>query len=205
MKRLQNLVAFAFLPLAMGGPALGTSALRADSTTWWPDDTAGMYSYLATPEGKDAYVALPPSIKRELWLVHLRRALGEVPNLSAAQRGLIFETIGLIALGVFEGEPTSDSWDQLYGAQMRDLERRAREAFDARLARSLFAELGPEVDFAVTESFFDPCSCSTESDWCDLITNPNPRCRSGGDYRCRPRASGCGFLLMYACDGLCAE
>jgi len=205
MKQLCYLVAVAALAFAMGGTALGAAVLQPDSTTQWLDDTAGIYSYLTTPEGKDAYAALPPSIKKELWMMHLRRALLEVPNLGSEQRGLIFETIGLIALGVLEEDPSSATWVQAYGEQMRSLETRAREAFESRLARSIFAELGPGVDFSATESLFDPCSCSTESDWCDVITNPNPHCRSGGDYRCRPRSSGCGFLLMYACDGLCAE
>ena len=189
----------------MGGPALGASADQLDSTIQWQDDTAGIYAYLATPEGKNSYVALPPSIKKELWMTHLRRALVEVPDLGSDQRGLIFETIGLIALGVLEGEPSSESWDQTYGDQVRSLEGRAREVFALRLARAIFTELGPEADFSGTTSLRDWCSCSTDSDWCDFITNPNPNCRVDLQNRCRPTSSGCGWLLMFACDGLCLE
>ena len=46
-----------------------------------------------------------------------------------------------------------------------------------------------------------PCECSTESNYCDTITNPTPNCRLGN---CMPY-EGCGTLWLYTCNGMCAQ
>lgn len=204
MKILTQIV-YAFAALVFASACLAGSPIGGESHSAWTDETGGLYAFLSTPEGKDAFALMPASVKKELWLVHLRRAMAELAELNSDQRAVILQAIGLVASGVFEIERSSPNWARDVAEPLRDLETRAREAFDVRVARAVFADLGSEVDFASTETFWETCQCSTESNWCDFITNPGPYCRSGGEFRCRPIASGCGFLLMYACDGLCAD
>lgn len=159
-----------------------------------------LYRAVSSRDGWNVYKNLNAQEKADLWTLHLRRALKELPDLTERQRAVIYQALGLLTSGIMEGLSDADV-DRPRRASLDELERRAKEVFDPQTGKALFAQLGSGIllDGEVW-SFIDPCKCSTDSDWCDWITNPNPYCQ---EVLCEEQQSGCGTLWLYPCDGIC--
>ena len=83
--------------------------------------------------------------------------------------------------------------------------------FARTLGNEAFASLGdtssPSASAVATKPSdcflcLPDCDCSTESDWCDWVTNPDPGCKTGF-RKCHYYIEGCGTLWQYGCNGLC--
>jgi hypothetical protein len=144
------------------------------------------------------------SMKADLWTVHLAQYLDDHPELTASQQAIIHQALGLIATGIFERDMASKRVeDQLLG--------QIKAHFTPPVARDIFMRLGPSTRSRndgpgrrIVTNALD-CDCSTESDWCDTITNPNPKCKAPATPQgCTPRSCCCGTLWLYSCDGLCS-
>ncbi|MEM1206315.1 MAG: bacteriocin fulvocin C-related protein [Acidobacteriota bacterium] len=169
-----------------------------------------LYSALSKADALAVYDNLPSDTRNDLWKTHLLRALSETPDLTVEQQMLILAGIGIMESGILDEEvpPTSgDRADLLY-----HFERQAKAEFEPALGRELFANLDPSIRFGALDLAGAPCdirglqrlncSCSTESDWCDFLTNPDPECIKD-NFFCIPRAAGCGLFFQYSCDGIC--
>ena len=193
-----------FCPPVLGQPDPSPS-VDAESSAYL------LYSALSENDARAFYDSLPSKARSELWKAHLRRALREAPDLTVDQKLIIITGIGLVESGILN----DSSLDEHEKTDLLDsFQERAKAEFDPDLGRAIFANLGPSVPlgevgssrFACnnighnkTQSY---CSCSTDSDWCDFLTNPNPNCIEGF-FLCVPRSSGCGTLWTYPCDGIC--
>lgn len=128
----------------------------------------------------------------------------ERPELTSSQRDLVFQGLGLLTAGIFDINRLDAEWESRFGESVRGLEQQVRESFSYNEARAIFATLEASAveRTAVAQIGGLPlCSCSTDSDWCDRITNPDPYCAQ--TIPCIPRVARCGFLWLYDCNGIC--
>lgn len=179
-----------------------STPLRNDrSTVEWLYETI---SVLPTEERSGRVLTLPLTMQEDLWTVHLERYLAANPDLGAAQRGVVFSALGLLGGGVIERRQAGAVEAASAEASLRNLEAQAKACFNAGNARALFQRMGgPErggTGASARRLLLRSCNCSTQSDWCDTLTNPFPKCSS--QSRCSD-SLGCGTLFLYACDGLC--
>jgi hypothetical protein len=153
---------------------------------------------------KELYFALPPSLRADVWTLHLEAFVQPESDLIAAQKSVVYEAIGLIAAGALDDDV------QLPPEVENAFLARIRANFAPALATSIFASLGRtgrtrtgtpgekgRIGVNVPE-----CSCSTKSNWCDSVTNPEPYCKTL--LRCMSTPDGCGTFWQYACDGTCS-
>lgn len=152
------------------------------------------------------YETLSPQEKADIWTAHLKEFLASHPDLTAEQRDVILEALGLIALDVFEVQPHDSAWEWTRAALDR-LTMRGRTLLPFATAKAALVDLGyPSSDIsggltAADDDKID-CTCSTASDWCDMFTNVNDTCVAGF-LECTILMRGCGTLWLYACDGFC--
>lgn len=182
-------------------------------------DVLAVYAYVRTlsaDEAKAHYRTQRAPMQEDLWSVHLERFVDQHPALTADQRAVIFEALGLLASGVIHEarDSTGSAAVPAYEAVSR-LEYRAKTMLGRALAQEALSALVPTDSSARVESpaanahaiirtdvgRYPPCDCSSESSWCDSITNPTPKCKSGG---CTPY-DGCGTFWLYMCDGICSQ
>jgi hypothetical protein len=169
------------------------------------------YEYVSTLDlvSRKAYVrTLTLEMRSDLWIVQLTTALRNNKVLTAAQRTVIRNAIGLIAEGVFTDE-------QLRRQTLDDLGFQIRQTFSPELATITFGQLGsaetvssglhalPPTISRVPRVMTGDCDCHQSADFCDTITNPNHVCRDVG-INCTPTVCCCGWLWMESCDGLCS-
>lgn len=168
-------------------------------------------SKLPGDELRQEYRTLSAPVQEDLWTIHLERFLETHPTLTREQRAVVFEGIGLLASGVIEaarqpGNLTEDTY-----ASLRAFEYRAKTVLPADLARAAFAAMSasdalrtaPDEPrkWQLTPNIGTPeCDCSSDSDWCNGVTNPTPKCKAA---RCT-MVDGCGTFWLYVCDGLCS-
>lgn len=55
------------------------------------------------------------------------------------------------------------------------------------------------------DSGYPNCSCSQQSDWCDIFGEIPPWVLSCSGYNCKQQVKGCGTLWEFPCDGICKE
>lgn len=172
-------------------------ALRNDRS-----EVERIYTDLSSKErAEDVIAEVGGSLRRDLWTVHLQRALRELPDLTDEQRVVVYGAIGLAA--------SSDRGDLLETA--RFLERQAADAFPPAQARAIFSELGSHVDLTGLTPVGNQehlkvlqCNCDWDSMFsCATPTEPYDCYPSSADLPCRFTQWGCGFLGLFACNGLC--
>lgn len=64
-----------------------------------------------------------------------------------------------------------------------------------------------DTDQSTLDMDLPNCSCSTDSDWCggvDVEGPPTQKCKKEVNS-CKRLERGCGFLWVWACDGLCYD
>lgn len=161
---------------------------------------------------KAAYRALTTTQRRAVWREHLSTFLGPASPLNARQQASLRGIMTRLDQYV-------DTTRQSRAAQRRDglTSMQLRVQFGDRLARAMFATLGPsdpEPNELVAKALrqtgalraSDPkasiqhpnCACSGASDWCSGSSTCN-----GSNIECITSGSGCGTFWCYSCDGLC--
>ncbi|HEY4640967.1 MAG TPA: hypothetical protein VII75_06450 [Thermoanaerobaculia bacterium] len=60
---------------------------------------------------KHRFAAFTPQLKTDLWLLQLERYLAEHPELTAGQRAVIFQAVGLLYSGIMDVSPSDAQWD----------------------------------------------------------------------------------------------
>lgn len=166
---------------------------------------------LDTPARRVLYREMPADLQGRLWVRHFEDYLERQPELTAIQRSVIYEAIGLMAY-------RSDS--AAFAESLEELRERAPTAFHRGDLAVVFGTLGPasanlstpETDMALARlrSMYPPrlslhipeCSCSSGSDYCSNVTNPDYICEPKG---CSRTSFGCGFMWAYPCDGMCGD
>jgi hypothetical protein len=85
-----------------------------------------------------------------------------------------------------------------------DLEASALNAFGRDEASSLFVDTWDDYSYgSQTSKRWNPCGCSTESDWCGVRFRGHCVYRPAAD--CQPTwVGGCGWLNQYQCNGDCS-
>lgn len=166
-------------------------------------DAAGQRRFMAT---------LDTTLREELWAQHIETFLQHNPQLTPEQRSVAYEALGLVKSGIFEISRSDSDWGTRVGQPLATLEHDAKQVLTPAEARALLVELAPaalsprrdlrgHTDSAAhvrSDGFGDDCNCSSESNWCDFVTNPDNSCKGP----CRAQ-QGCGTLWLYDCNGLC--
>ncbi|HEX9983640.1 MAG TPA: bacteriocin fulvocin C-related protein [Thermoanaerobaculia bacterium] len=158
-----------------------------------------------TRHRQDAVVEhLTPGVKAALWTHNLQMFLQRHPELSSAQRALIYDGLDLVGTpGFFNSEPAEEQ-----DAKVVDLRRRAERLFSRELLDGVFLRLGPEpipriYDAGQLEPESGPhnyCNCE---DWYDCSPIwPSVICHNEPDLYCLVRR-GCGFFGTSVCNGVC--
>lgn len=179
-----------------------------DITSMGPDlDPEEIYSQLAGSR-TSTYWDLSEDLQREMWAIHLRRAITET-ELSDEQLSVVLESLGFLNSGLAYFDRSTLEYTTLALPILQTLEHKIRAAFSPAFGRLIFASIGPDVDFSGEETagmspvgarggYLSDCDCSLESDWC----LPTSFCGHRPVGECTPH-NGCGTLWAYPCDGVC--
>lgn len=217
MRRNVITAAIALLGIPLLGATNAVDPLRNPVALHNPrvEVLAAYQSFAATPAGerRSLYDSYPVALREDLWLLHLEQFLSEHPQLTPNQRGVVLEAIGLLATGALQERANSEDPEGMTDSLAR-LERHIEAEFPFELARAAFAQLGPSAPPGDRprgpglqprpEVYVGlDCDCNVNHPFCDTITNPTPYCSS--KKACKALASGCGWLWLQRCDGLCSS
>lgn len=207
--------------------ALVTVASFGSAQTFHDSEQLVTFEHGRLAAADDAHLArylfqnLAATMRRDVTILHLKYFIEDHPELTSEQRLLVFEAIGILAAGAAEADHSTAAWNDEFEPALRTIEQRARQVFEPRLLREAFLGFGQTDEPSrpahgkitgdatarwrlKTET--DDCDCSVAHNWCDLISNPDPNCVSTiHPDNCVHSDSGCGFLEIYACDGLCSR
>jgi len=191
-------------PAVLAAPADGGGCL-VSGLALGPGQTVGYADLMArTPtERRVILEQLGPEAKSELWKAHFESYLDLRPELSSDQVAAVLAALDFVSQPeIYANGPAE------LGEQIAVIEKGIRDAFSPEEAEFLLVGVsGSDRVVELRASILEGrpgfvtraqpvCSCSTQSDWCGL----NRRCVSGG---CVVQSSGCGFLGLYVCNGLC--
>lgn len=168
-------------------------------------DIAAKYEALRALGAEDVqaeWVQLSPAVKRGIWTLHLTQFLDDHPELTAEQRGVIFEALGVTGSGAYEVDPRSPEYAAHVLEPMRQLHARAKALLPRELVREAFLQLGPGGGLSGGRRFQvtvqETCHCRTGTDDC----GPGIPC-----IRPTPRYCtfyyACGPMFTEGCNGLC--
>jgi len=193
------------------------------------DEAGRVYQELLSKPMRDRaklLAQMSASMQSRVWAHHLLTALVQHPDLTTEQRAVMQEALTILTPQLFEIESSDPRWPTLVDMPLRRLHARAMAVFpDKRLAREIFAQLGPEVSSVpedqpgsdsnlalpseparrdrprlISTDTFPDCTCSTDSDYCDW---------SGlGIYYCKHdwcviKRVSCGTFFRHDCTGMC--
>lgn len=199
------LLVVAAAPTFAGGPPLQS----ADETT---SRTYDSITELSGIERRAMYRTLSPSTRAELWILHFQQVLHDHPDLTAAERSVILEGIGLIRSGSVDFSLPAAEQNRETQESIAALQYRAQAALSADLVRLTFGEIGGEQRVVTPAHRFHvttnapptDCICNVGSLYtCGGPSDPLPYCFAPLQPSCTIITSGCGFLWLYICDGLC--
>jgi hypothetical protein len=151
---------------------------------------------LSCGERSQAYSSYPREQQLELWTLHLQKFLVNHPNLTGAQRSLVFEGLEMVASGALDrtDDPKAMSLVQAF-------KQRAQVQFDQETFKDAFVRLGGRVDSAAgvrrperVGALQPYCDCSRDED-----------CGGSDCNFLRPctEVPGCGPFRMELCVGAC--
>jgi hypothetical protein len=173
----------------------------------------GSLERFAKPDRVRFYNEQPPTVRRDLWVIHLEHVLAANPQLTSEERGVILEAIGLILSGGVRFDlPLSDQAPAAI-ASIEELESRAKLVLPPQMLVPTFGALGGAEralpDFLgrrLGASVVDDCTCHVGSQYtCDNPTGPEPYCIYPLPPKsCAPTQGGCGFFFMESCNGICS-
>lgn len=169
-------------------------------------DVAAKYESLRTLSKRDLrpeWVQLTPAMKSGIWTLHLTQFLDDHPELTAEQRSVVFEALGLIASGALEVDYRSPEYATRVLEPARQLERRARTLLPNELVREALLQLSPAAEPAGPGGFKvasqNTCHCR--------ISAGGEDCGWSGTCVQDPNICAfypyCGPMMMEACDGIC--
>lgn len=204
---MKSILTVACLFLTLGIHAAGVDrGSERDSRLQFRNDRAKVFaeyrfmSSLDLTSRKDYYGNLTPSMKTDLWTMHLDTFLKNHQDLTAGQKSVIYYAMGLLSADLVED---------------KDLQKDVKDELDAQIAANftramqamIFREIGSHetiysgvrASARGVHALIDDCDCTQEHDWCNDLTNPNYMC---GNVRCVLHY-GCGTLWLYTCDGIC--
>jgi hypothetical protein len=166
---------------------------------------------LSLMQRKQLVVALPNDVRSSLWTFQISELLRDGTDMTAEQRAVAYEGIGLLAAGKTPTEAAAD---------FNAFEKRLRSAFATSAHAVAFVQLGTDTMVPATpadratltrlrsvarrpdpSASLPQCSCSHLSDWCDTFTNPDNVCSS--HFSCTRTIDGCGTFWDWECDGIC--
>jgi len=160
---------------------------------------------------KALYGVLSPSQKAQLWRARVSSYIETHPRLSVSAVQTLGEVMKSLSPDVFSLEPAAAR------ELMAPLASRVRQELGAQATADLFVTLSTpapkklsEVNlpwlqelarsyFVVSARTID-CECNEEYNCPGTSLN----CRSNPADNCTPTESGCGFLFLHACTGLCS-
>ena len=199
--------------LVLSAVLLASSALGSNSDSFTPlrhdrDQVEAEHlalSQLPPAAARARYAGLDPAEQQDVWTVHLQQFLFHHPELSAKQRAVIYEGLGILSSGILQtasSEEKSSLLAQLHAASL--------EVLGNALAHEALEELGqpnarlpvldPRLPLARAESTTNEkpyCTCSGASDFCYFGAVCEFHLNS-----C-VLVQGCGTLWQYWCDGCC--
>jgi hypothetical protein len=165
---------------------------------------------------KEAFRTLSDEMRTDLWLLHLERFLKAHPDLTAEQRDVVLDVIGVLA--------TAPSWQELnssgsyVAARLHRIDLVALSVMPRDLYSSAFVRLGDDFVLLADEPhptsgsrswkvIGNPivqwdCDCNKAHSFCDTLTNPTPVCATA---LCKSYPDGCGWFWAQPCDGLCSQ
>ncbi len=143
---------------------------------------------------------LNPAEKLVIWNKKLD-LLSNTSTLSADQKQIISELSNHLAKNVFENIASRDKFMKDFGNSWT---YRAEKIFSREQVIRFFTSINMDDDnLNLTSNVVKPnsdeqpkCKCSVISDYC-------PQYYYCTNWNCEQSSFGCGFLLLYICDGLC--
>lgn len=172
--------------------------------------TYGQLSAQPIAQRRAAYAELPASMRADLWAMHFANVLAD-HDLSAEERAVILEAIGIVEAGLLEIDPSSPAWKSTTRLLARHVdEAGSRVVFDALSVLGapelspvhLLKARSPRTDWLPG----DDCECNTSGmNFCcfgDCPTSPTPNCVRSGRPWCIP-THGCGLFWLEDCNGIC--
>jgi hypothetical protein len=157
-------------------------------------------SALPRVEQSAALMTVPAVRQQELWAIHLERFLAAHPDLTADQRAVVFQALGLLRASVLERLRSADPAVALQArADLDALDHRAKAVLGRELAQEAIERLAsqPAEPKHFTAAPLDLCYCSTTY---QDVCGGGFVC--GSDLRCTPDLM-CGPFGWDACDGTC--
>ena len=169
------------LPSSLQGPAL-TTLSPAEQVRVWQSRFGEAYSWLSPNQSDElrriAQVVTPQWVEALGALSESERAVQVHEEIGTPEA--LHAAFGPVALGLF--------------TTIREIDPSNSTA----LSRSDHSGKGDSIYQA---SFAGDCDCAANSDWCNLRGH-NVECGSGAND-CSSSDRGCGFLLLWSCDGGC--
>ena len=156
--------------------------------------TLESYSTYSSAYRRAIYEALDVEARISLWKEHLASVAHAI---TSPEQRLFLQAA---PLGFYLGGNASES-------EVRAFEKEAIAILGEELTRAAFYSLGGPVPVQDGEGQFPDCSCRIPTE-----LNPSPKdCVAGSVCLakliifdvCRDTKSGCGFLDLFACSGLC--
>lgn len=200
------LAASVWLTHSRSGQASATPAAAAtapDLTYNEDQDVGRLYFSLAMlpQESRKAYYGqFSAKQKRAVWLLHVTMTQLNLPSATPAQQA-VFQKIALFLHKANFDDLTKN--DALLG-EARAIQAAAEEAFGQSNATALLTQLGGAVKFRSAygqrAGFDGACECNDYWNYC----GDRRHCDKGGD-NCTEASSGCGFLWLWACNGVCKD
>ena len=156
-------------------------------------------------------------MKSELWKTHLKSYLSKHPNLTEKQKEAIQNTITFLTPQLFNVPPGTPDFQTKVQEPLQRLAQQLIEVFSPKVVQELLEVLGgPEpaqqsiqpISLALKSgsrsALYPNCTCATMSDTCSFWYGQGWFCEFGGPLICAFTDSGCGFLWLSPCDGICA-
>jgi len=135
---------------------------------------------LPAPQARSMFRTLTVAMQGDVWLLHLDEFMVNHPELTAEQRAVIYEGIGLLASGAIEPRGLDGSATPAVQYAVGVFGERAKSVHGPQLAFLAFANLSREhsaIGLPPTATARprtnapllpgqDECQCSGDSDWC---------------------------------------
>lgn len=141
------------------------------------------------------YARLAPDVRSSMWGTHLATSADRF-GLSREQEAVLSGMRASMTAAVFVPESSEQK------EFIAEWEARVVGAFSAPTAGEIFGHLGERGDWGERAST-DTFDCNLDSAFsCNNMTGPETDCVG---LSCTETGSGCGFLWLHDCDGMCVE
>jgi hypothetical protein len=101
------------------------------------------FSTIEVAKQRQIYSSMDPTMREDLWSLHIERFLEDHPDLSREQRAVAFEALGIVQSGIFEISRTNPEWMAQVGLPLSQLGDHARAVLTPAMAKMLLLEIVP--------------------------------------------------------------